>query len=608
MRCIAPVKRRNWPCALFFTGYDTCLIYGQDSARRYVLAQDRARRYVLAQDRADAFEGLLRNSRKEEASAWLAQMAEGLLRCPATDESYVRHILFQFAGRIYGVAQERGISLTAEGNDPGALRQSFFSGGFFPDLYAVLCDLLDHLFSKWDAMCQNRPVYLVRQFIEQNYADSTLSIQDIADSVHLTPSHICHIFKKETGQTVNQYMTSLRIEKAKLLLRRPDIRLASVTEQIGYTDTNYFTRQFKKEEFFANRELADAAVARPEVWVSHKLGEETYSFGAIQIKGSDWQLISVIPYSEIRAASNAIRMQMVFIMAVIALCAWIAAYLVADSITRRINLLTKHIKKVQEGDFSVIVNMKGSDEISELAHNYNYMLEQLERYARLQFQSGADLKAAELKALQAQINPHFLYNTLELINWMALTKNAPEISEIVQALAKFYKLSLSRGRDEIPIRDELAHIETYVQLQNYRYENRIRLNLEVDPSLYEYRILKLILQPVVENAILHGILESEQCQGTITVCGAMAGGDIMLTVEDDGIGMTPQQMAVMLGEAPAPIKRPGHGYGISNVIKRIHLYYGEKYGIRCESEPGSGSRVIISIAAIQEGIQEPGPR
>ena len=362
------------------------------------------------------------------------------------------------------------------------------------------------------------------------------------------------------------------------------------------------------EEFFANRELADAAVARPEVWVTHKLGEETFSFGAIQIKGSDWQLVSVIPYSEIRAASNAIRMQMVFIMAVIALCAWIAAYLVADSITRRINLLTKHIKKVQEGDFSVIVNMKGSDEISELAHNYNYMLEQLERYARLQFQSGADLKAAELKALQAQINPHFLYNTLELINWMALTKNAPEISEIVQALAKFYKLSLSRGRDEIPIRDELAHIETYVQLQNYRYENRIRLNLEVDPSLYEYRILKLILQPVVENAILHGILESEQCQGTITVCGAMAGGGIMLTVEDDGIGMTPQQIAVMLGEAPAPIKRPGHGYGISNVIKRIHLYYGEKYGIRCESEPGSGSRVIISIAAIQEGIQEPGPR
>ena len=234
--------------ALFFTGYDTCLIYGQDSARRY----------VLAQDRADAFEGLLRNSRKEEASAWLAQMAEELLRCPATDESYVRHILFQFAGRIYGVAQERGISLTAEGNDPGVLRQSFFSGGFFPDLYAILCDLLDHLFSKWDAMCQNRPVYLVRQFIEQNYADSTLSIQDIADSVHLTPSHICHIFKKETGQTVNQYMTSLRIEKAKLLLRRPDIRLASVTEQIGYTDTNYFTRQFKKQVGITPSEYRDA--------------------------------------------------------------------------------------------------------------------------------------------------------------------------------------------------------------------------------------------------------------------------------------------------------------------------------------------------------------
>ena len=293
----------------------------------------------------------------------------------------------------------------------------------------------------------------------------------------------------------------------------------------------------------------------------------------------------------------------------ILLAAVIISFVLFRTLSRPMHGLTAAMRQFeQDADNFTYVPVGGAREVRVLSDSFGQMVVQIQRLMEQVRAEEVNLRKTELRALQAQINPHFLYNTLELINWMALTKNAPEISEIVQALAKFYKLSLSRGRDEIPIRDELAHIETYVQLQNYRYENRIRLNLEVDPSLYEYRILKLILQPVVENAILHGILESEQCQGTITVCGAMAGGDIMLTVEDDGIGMTPQQMAVMLGEAPAPIKRPGHGYGISNVIKRIHLYYGEKYGIRCESEPGSGSRVIISIAAIQEGIQEPGPR
>lgn len=223
--------------ALFFTGYDACVLYDKNTIKKY----------VLPDKTVESFEDLLRGGSREETLSLLAGVTEGLGACPATDDGYVRHFLFQFAERVCEVARERGIDPAAAGVCYDTLRQTFFGGGLFLELYGALCELLEHYFTELDALRKNRPVYLVKQSIEKNYADNELSIQDIADQVHLTPSHICHIFKKETGQTVNQYLTSLRIEKAKLLLRKPDVRLASVTEQIGYTDANYFTRQFKKQ-------------------------------------------------------------------------------------------------------------------------------------------------------------------------------------------------------------------------------------------------------------------------------------------------------------------------------------------------------------------------
>lgn len=312
--------------------------------------------------------------------------------------------------------------------------------------------------------------------------------------------------------------------------------------------------------------MADAAVARPEVWVSHKLGEETYSFGAIQIKGSDWQLISVIPYSEIRAASNAIRMQMVFIMAVIALCAWIAAYLVADSITRRINLLTKHIKKVQEGDFSVIVNMKGSDEISELAHNYNYMLEQLERYARLQFQSGADLKAAELKALQAQINPHFLYNTLDSIIWMSEAGRNDEVVLMTSALARLFRQSISNDKEQVTIAEEIEYVRSYLTIQKMRYKDKLEYSIDVSPEINHVMIIKFALQPLVENAIYHG-LKYKETKGNLSIRGYVRGKKAYITIADDGVGMEEAALEHIFDETKKEHK--SNGVGVPNVQKRL---------------------------------------
>jgi two-component system sensor histidine kinase YesM len=209
---------------------------------------------------------------------------------------------------------------------------------------------------------------------------------------------------------------------------------------------------------------------------------------------------------------------------------------------------------------------------------------------------GKEVKNAEMKALQAQINPHFLYNTLELINLMALRNNVPEISEIIQTLAKFYKLSLSQGKNVISIEDEISHIETYVKLQNFRFKNKINLVLNVDENLYNYSIMKLVLQPIIENSILHGILEKEKQTGVITVNVKLNDNSIHFSIEDDGIGMTAEQTAKLLEIDKNELKTK-QGYGIKNVNHRIKLYYGNEYGLSYTSSPHQGTKVDIIILA-----------
>jgi two-component system sensor histidine kinase YesM len=238
----------------------------------------------------------------------------------------------------------------------------------------------------------------------------------------------------------------------------------------------------------------------------------------------------------------------------------------------------------------------GSDEISMLIRSYNYMIRRIKDFSETQYRMGLDVKNAELKALQAQIDPHFLYNTLDLINWKALRNGIPEISDIVQKLTRFYKLSLSKGRDIITVRDELAHIETYVGLQNLRFKNGIKLVLNTEENIYGYSILKLILQPIVENAILHGILCKDSKTGTITITGRLEDSIIRFSIHDDGVGMDGDKAERLFSSANP---KEEQGYGIINVNHRIKLFYGNEYGLTCKSSLGEGTAVYITIPALK---------
>ena len=218
-----------------------------------------------------------------------------------------------------------------------------------------------------------------------------------------------------------------------------------------------------------------------------------------------------------------------------------------------------------------------------------------------------NLKKAELRALQAQINPHFLYNTLDTIIWMAESKKTDQVVKIVTALSSFFRISLSKGMDWITIGEEVERIKSYLTIQKMRYHDILDFKIEVDSNVTENTILKLILQPLVENALYHGIKNKRQ-GGTISVRARRKGEDeVMLEVEDDGIGFTPQKLAQLraeLNDDSGEIKTES-GYGIGNVNNRIRLYYGKQYGLSVESEYNTGTRVTLVIPAKMEMAPQP---
>jgi two-component system sensor histidine kinase YesM len=223
------------------------------------------------------------------------------------------------------------------------------------------------------------------------------------------------------------------------------------------------------------------------------------------------------------------------------------------------------------------------------------MLARMEGLLDDKFKLGREMKNLEVKALQAQINPHFLYNTLDLINWMSIRNNVPEISGLVEALGRFYKLSLSRGEDIVSIGNEIEHVKTYVKIQNMRFNNNINLEINFPEELLGYSIVKIVLQPIVENAILHGILEKDDEKGTIQIEGFLENNTIRINVKDDGIGMNDSRIREILsGESTLE----PHGYGVHNINERLRLNYGNEYGLTFVSEEGKYTIATVRIPAL----------
>lgn len=275
--------------------------------------------------------------------------------------------------------------------------------------------------------------------------------------------------------------------------------------------------------------------------------------------------------------------------------------LLVYTMARPIKRLSKAMGQVQKGDFTVRVPNKRKDEIGELTESFNYMLEEINTLIKQVYQEKIAQKNAEVQALQAQINPHFLYNTLDSVNWMLIDREEYDISDIILSLAGLMRYSIEDENAFVPLEKEVGYVLCYLKIQKNRLEERLEYSVETEESLEAERVPKLILQPIVENAITHGI-EPRNRKGRIRIILKDLGDEMLISVEDNGIGMTQKQLNHLREEVP-DIEKEGHtGIGVRNVDRRIRLHYGEAYGIFIESTYGEGTIVSLRIPKDHEAV------
>ncbi|QYK67490.1 sensor histidine kinase [Paenibacillus sp. S02] len=314
--------------------------------------------------------------------------------------------------------------------------------------------------------------------------------------------------------------------------------------------------------------------------------------GLEAIPETDMSIAMIVPYSDILESSNRMRNRLILIFLFIIPLTFILSFVIAGSATKRLRQLIRHVRKVKDGNLRMSPLPANQDEIGELTTNFNMMVENVSRLMEETYTLGREVKNKELKALQAQINPHFLYNTLDLINVMAIESGNEEISKVVDRLALFYRLSLSNGSETVTLESELRHIESYVSIQNMRFNSAITLSMKVSPLLLGCEVPKIMLQPLIENAILHGILEKDSETGIIQISAMEEKGDLVVEISDDGIGMVEAVVEALLIR---PVSKTTGGFGIKNIQERIQLHYGSLYGLSFTSLPGKGTTVWIRL-------------
>lgn len=326
-------------------------------------------------------------------------------------------------------------------------------------------------------------------------------------------------------------------------------------------------------------------------------GNEDFLASYISVKDTDWMLLTVVPYSEIHKAGRDARNFMMIVMLITCLVAYFFAYIISTSMTKRIHSLSKIMENAQKENYNVVITQKGNDEIGSLMQNLGKMISTISEYSKRQFEMGKELKSAELKALQSQINPHFLYNSLDVINWHASMNGITEIEDMVHALTRFYKLNLRKGEDIVTLENEIEHVKAFVEIQNIRLDNSILLVIHIEDAIRNFKVPKIILQPIVENCIIHGILERKPKTGTITIEGKIAEDIVLIEITDDGAGI-PEEMLVLMNQAVFHSKTSG--YGLKNIGERLHVFLGNKAQLTFFSKLYHGTTVRIELPIHQQ--------
>lgn len=329
--------------------------------------------------------------------------------------------------------------------------------------------------------------------------------------------------------------------------------------------------------------------------------DDTVIYCLTSVEGSDWRIIGVSYVDELvnRNVLDMIRLSCLLAVVVLA-AALLTSFLLSQLLGRPLRGLASAMESFEtDADHFTYRPVGGTREVRELSDSFSHMVLRIQQLMSTVREEEINLRKTELKALQAQINPHFLYNTLDSIAWMCEQGRNADAVKMVHALARLFRISISKGHELIPIAKEIEHAESYLQIQKYRYKNQFTYEFDVDPACLDYYCNKITLQPIIENAINHG-LDLLVDEGRITVRVYPDGEDIVFTVQDNGVGMSEEQVSSILHQDP----KDRTGIGIKNVNDRLQIYFGKQYGLRITSELDVGTCVEIRMPKIQEGTYE----
>lgn len=303
-----------------------------------------------------------------------------------------------------------------------------------------------------------------------------------------------------------------------------------------------------------------------------------------------WTVVLYKPVSLIYNNITPMLYRSIMIIGLVVIISFVISSVLAAHMVSDLEKLRENMEQIESGNMKITVKSTSEDEVGTLVRGFGKMINQINSLIEDVYKSRIIQKDYEMKALQAQINPHFLYNSLSLINWMAIEADQKEISGITLSLSSFYRTALNKGKNILLVKDEILNMKSYLDIQLMMHDYEFDAEINIDDEILEYKILNLLLQPLIENAIDHGIDLKRSGRGKITISGYMYNGNVVLSVCDNGIGMEQDKVDTILTEN-------SKGYGVRNVNERIKLYYGSEYEIKINSKIGEGTTMIVRIPA-----------
>ena len=385
-----------------------------------------------------------------------------------------------------------------------------------------------------------------------------------------------------------------------------DLRFASISSYINNVGIGQHGYCFLMDEsgilYHPQQQLIYSQLKSEDTDTLANLPDGTYSESNViyvlqTVEGSPWRVVGVSYVDELVTSNLWENFWLLALAAAaILLAALVSSIVISRALSRPLKGLSRAMRLFEKNaDTFTYAPVGGAREVQELSESFGHMVVKIQHLMETVRREEINLRKTELKALQAQINPHFLYNTLDSIAWMCEQGRNDEAVQMVNALAQLFRISISRGHELIPIRSELRHAESYLKIQKHRYKNQFSYRFDVDESCLDFLCNKITLQPIIENAIYHGI-NGLVDEGEIVITLRADGSDVVFTVADNGVGMEEEQIQAILRK-----ERSDHtGIGIKNDNDRLKIYFGEGYGITIDSEPDVGTTVTIRMPQVRE--------